>query len=96
MKCILVLMAQFQIWDGLITHVFVNNGLVKEGNPLVASLVNGGNFLFLKVMGVSICVPILWIIYKRFPKFTMVTASSLVMFYAAAIFWNFLVFFGIA
>lgn len=88
-------MAQFQIWDGLITHVFVNNGLVREGNPFIASLVTGGDFLLLKIVGAFLCVPILWVIYKYLPKFTTVAASGLVVFYAAVISWNFLVFFSI-
>ena len=94
MKCILALIAQFQIWDGLITQVFVNSSVVQEGNPLMAPLVSGGNFLLLKVMGVLLCVPILWMVYKRFPKFTMVTASTLVIFYGVVICWNFLVLFN--
>ncbi len=95
MKCILVLAAQFQMWDGLITQVFVKNGIVQEGNPVTASLIDAGNFLWLKVAGVVLCIPVLWIMYKYFPKFAMVTASSLVGLYTAIISWNFLVFFGV-
>ncbi len=94
MKCVLVLAAQFQMWDGLITHVFVKNGIVQEGNPIAASLIDGGSFLWLKIAGVLLCIPVLWVMYKYFPKFAMVTASSLAGFYIAVVSWNFLVFFG--
>lgn len=96
MKCILILAAQFQIWDGLVTHVFVNNGVVKEGNPLMAPLIQDGNFLLLKVLGVLLCIPVIWLLYKRFPKLAMATASSLAVFYSAVLCWNFLVFFNVA
>lgn len=95
MKCILVLAAQFQMWDGLITHVLVKNGIVQEGNPLAAALLDAGNFLWLKVAGVVLCLPVLWIMYKHFPRFAMITASSLVGLYIAVISWNFMVFFGV-
>ena len=96
MKCILILAAQFQIWDGLVTHVFVNNGAVKEGNPLMAPLIQDGNFLLLKVLGVLLCIPVIWLLYKRFPKLALATASSLAVFYSAVLCWNFLVFFNVA
>lgn len=95
MKCILVLAAQFQIWDGLITQVFVSNGVVQEGNPLVAPFVIGGDFLLLKVMGVALCIPVLWILYRYFPKFAVATASILAVFSLAVISWNFLVCFSV-
>ena len=96
MKCILVLATQFQIWDGLFTHVFVNNGVVKEGNPLMATLIQSGDFLLLKLLGVALCIPVLWVLYKRFPKLAMATASSVAVFYSAILCWNFLVFFNVA
>ncbi len=95
MKCILILIGQFQVWDGLITHIFVNNGIAKESNPLMESLVPSGDFLLLKILGALVCVVILWVMYKYFPKFALATASSLAMFYIAIISWNFLVFFNV-
>jgi hypothetical protein len=91
MKCCLVLAAQFQIWDGLMTHIFVNNGLVQEANPLMSSLVSGGNFLLLKVIGVLLCLPILWLVYKYFPRLALTSTVSLVVLYAAILAWNFTV-----
>jgi hypothetical protein len=91
MKCCLVLAAQFQIWDGLMTHIFVNNGLVQEANPLISSLVSGGNFLLLKVIGVLLCLPILWLVYKYFPRLALTSTVSLVVLYAAILAWNFTV-----
>ena len=96
MKCLLALLSGFEISDGIVTHYLVRNGLVQEGNPLMESIVREGNFLLLKVIGVLLCVLILWVIYKRFPKVTLITTSSVVMFYWAVMAWNLSMFFSIA
>jgi len=88
MKYLLTLLAGFEISDGMITHLLVKNGLVQEGNPLMESIVMEGNFLLLKVIGVLICVLILWDIYKRFPRIALIATSSVVTFYGAVIAWN--------
>ena len=95
MKCILVLATQFQIWDGLITQVFVGNGVTQEANPLMAPLIEAGDFLLLKVIGVALFIPVLWILYRYFPKFALATASTLAAFSLAIISWNFMVFFNV-
>ncbi|MCX6005702.1 MAG: DUF5658 family protein [Chloroflexi bacterium] len=86
-------MAQFQLWDGIITQVFVINGLVKEANPLMAPLVSGGSFLLIKLLGIAAILLLLWIISKRFPRIAMAAASCISMYYVAVITWNFMVFF---
>ncbi len=95
MKCMLILAGQFQIWDGLITQFLVNNGIAEEGNPLMRSLVEQGGFLTLKIVGALLCIAILWILYKYAPKFSLVAASGLAIFYAVVISWNFCVVFNV-
>ena len=94
MKNLLILLSGFEISDGIITHCLVRNNLVQEGNPLVAPIVREGNFLLLKVIGVLLCVLILWGMYKRFPKVTLIATSSVVMFYGAVMAWNLSIFFS--
>ena len=93
MKAILILVAQFQIWDGLMTQIFVNNGIVSEANPFVTTLVTGGDFLPVKIASALVSISILWIMHKYFPRLTFSAASTMVAFYAAVISWNFFVFF---
>ncbi len=95
MKYLLILLGGFEISDGIITHFLVRNGLVQEGNPLVEAIVMEGNFLLLKVIGVLLCVLILWDIYKRFPKVALIATSSVVMFYGAVMAWNLSMFFRV-
>jgi len=90
----LILMGQFLMWDAVITHVFVGKGIVTEANLLVASAVNAGAFILIKLLVLGILVPCLWILHKFFPKVALSTATSVAMFYLGVVTWNFLVFFS--
>jgi len=94
MKRLLILLAGFEIADGVVTHLLVRSGFVQEGNPIMAVLVREGNFLALKVIGALICVWILWLLYRRFRKVALVTTSSIVLFYGAVMIWNLGIFFS--
>jgi hypothetical protein len=95
MKCILILMVQLQIWDGLITQIFVNGGFVREANPFITSLVSSGQFLPLKIVVALACMPILWAVYKHVSKLALLAASGMVVLYIAVIFWNFMILFNV-
>jgi hypothetical protein len=88
---VLLMMAQFQIWDGIITQVFVNSRVVVEANNLMAPLVYGGNFLSFKLAGVVVLLLVLWFIFKRLPNIALATASFVALFYAGVVIWNFAV-----
>ena len=89
----LSLLAQFQIWDGIITQTFVKNGLVKEGNQWMMSLINNGDFWWFKALSIVFVLTALWIVHKRLPRFSTLVASCLAVFYIGIVSWNFLVFF---
>jgi hypothetical protein len=91
---LLLLMAQFQLWDGVITQVFVKGGLAREGNALVSNLVYGGDFLAVKIVSVAVLALALWLIFKRFPRLAITTTASIAIFYLGVITWNFLVVFS--
>ncbi len=93
MKYLLILLGGLEISDGILTHFLVGNGLAQEGNPLMEPIVREGNFLLLKVVGVIFCGLILWGIYKRFCKTSLIVTASIVLFYGAVIAWNLGVFF---
>lgn len=88
MKCLLALLGSFEISDGIMTHLLIGNGLVREANPLVATIVREGNFLLLKFVGVLLCMLILWYLHQRFSRVTLIATSSVVAFYGAVIAWN--------
>ena len=88
MKYLITLLCGFEISDGIITHLLVGNGQFQEGNPLMAPIVGEGNFLLLKVVGVLLCALVLLKMYRRFPRVTILTTSSVVTFYGVVIGWN--------
>jgi len=88
MKCLLGLLSSFEISDGVITHFLVSSGLAREGNPLMAPLVGNVSFLVLKVVGVLLCVFLLWRLYKRFRRATMIVTITVVVFYGLLLAWN--------
>jgi hypothetical protein len=85
----LVLMAQLQIWDGVITQVLVGNGIARELNPFVVNSVNQGSFIVIKIAGLILCGMTLWLIGKRFPALATTAASIIAVFYAGIVAWNF-------
>ncbi len=85
---LLLLMCSVEIADGVITHFLVRHGQFQEGNPLMASIVDNGSFVPLKLLGALICVPALLALYRRFPRLAVATISSVVAFYGTVIAWN--------
>ncbi len=92
MKYLLILLSGFEISDGVITHFLVSNGLAREANPLIEPIVREGNFLLLKVIGVILCVLLLWRSYQHFRKVTLIVTSGAVAFYGAVVAWNLSIF----
>ena len=86
----LLLMAQLQLWDGVITQVFVSNGIAREFNPLVINSVNQGSFLVIKIVGLLLCVFCLWLVGRKFPRLATAIAAVIAVFYTAVLSWNFI------
>ena len=81
------------IADGFITQYLIINGLAREGNPFLQSIVGESSFLVLKVVGAIICALVLWDIHKRWPKVALVSSTFFVALYTGIIIWNVSVFF---
>jgi len=88
------MMAQLQLWDGVITQAFVSSGLARESNRVAAFMLSEGNYLPIKIAGALASIALLWFISRRFPALAAFTASVVCMFYLALISRNFLVFFN--
>lgn len=78
----------------MLTQFLVENGVVKEGNPLVEPLVLGSNFLLLKIVGAVFSVAVIYFIHRLFPRLALTAASGMIAFYGAVALWNLLVFLG--
>ncbi len=88
MLLLISLLVALEAADGIFTYSAVGRGLVRECNPLMMSLAGTGNFLIIKIAGAIVCALLLWLLYKRFPKISLATASSIVVFYAGVLTWN--------
>lgn len=81
------------VLDGLITNFLVTNGLGREGNPFLQTLVGERSFLVIKVIGALLCALILWDIYKRRPRMARIASLCFVGLYAGIVSWNLSIFF---
>ncbi len=93
MKYLLGSLVGFEISDGVLSYFLIRNGLGREANPFLQSMVGDVNFLILKVVGGFICALILWDIYRRFPRLALTTTSCFTVVYAAIVGWDLGVFF---
>ncbi len=82
------LLVALEAADGAITYLSVGKRLVQEGNPLMQSIAGTENFLIMKIIGALLCGFLLWFIYKRFPRISLISTSSIVIFYAVVFTWN--------
>ena len=92
MKYLIGIMSGLELFDGIFTEYAVTRGLVNEANALVDSLITGGTFLVLKLVGIVVCSLALWAVYKRFPKIALTTSSLITAFYSIVLLWNVSVF----
>ncbi len=88
MKYLLALMSGLKITDGVLTDHFVRQGVVQEGNKLVAKIVVDGRFLLITIAGAFLCGLVLWLLARRFPRLAGITAASVSVFYGAVLTWN--------
>ena len=93
MKYLTILIFLLVIADGLISKFLVGNGLGKEVNPFLQTIISGNNFLFLKAIGSLFVGLLLWDIFKRQPKIAFTCAAVCVIFYTVILYWNLAVFF---
>lgn len=88
LKYLLGLLILLNIVDGLTTHFLTQAGIGREGNPFLFRMVGEPEFMIIKVVGVVVCVLILWDIYRRYPRLAFMSTLCFVIGYTAIVFWN--------
>ena len=88
MKYIIALLIGLNIWDGLLTHVLVGNGVAYEANPFLQTMVLSDRFLLFKLCGGILAAFLLWTIYTRWPAVAVAVGSCFVIFYMVVVGWN--------
>lgn len=74
--------------DALLTQYLVGIGRVQEANPLMARLLADNQFLWFKVIGIALCLGILWKVSKRFPRLAAAATLFIALFYCGVLVWN--------
>ena len=90
---LLVALIALVISDGVISHFLIRQGVAREANPFLRTLVGGGDFLVIKVVGVLLAAFILWDIYKQWPRLAVISSRCFVGLYSGVVAWNLSVFF---
>ena len=78
--------------DGVISNFLINQGLGRESNPLLKTLVGQDSFPLIKVAGALLSILILWDIYKRWPRLAVISSICIVALYTGIVYWNILTF----
>ena len=79
------------IADGVITNILIEQGLAREGNPLLQGLAGSGSFLVIKAAGALLSALILANVYTRRARLAQVSTCCLLAFYGGIVCWNLLV-----
>lgn len=80
--------ALLSLGDAFLTQYMVGLGRVQEGNPLMAKLLANNQFLGFKIAGILLCLGLLWMVSKRFPRLAGGAALFITVFYCAVLIWN--------
>ena len=87
-KFLIPLIVVLEIADGILTYSAVGKDLVQEANPLLQNTADSQSFLIMKISGALLSALLLWLIYKRFPKVSLIASAGIMLFYTAVYTWN--------
>ena len=88
MKYLLSALILLNIADALLTNHIIKLGAGTEGNPFLLGIAGEPFFTIIKIVGVLLCVLILWDVHRRYPRLALVSTSVFVAAYAVIVFWN--------
>jgi hypothetical protein len=87
-KILIPLLVTLEAADGILTYSAVGQDLIREGNPIIQNAAGTGSFLLLKIGGALLCGLLLYLVYKRFPRISLVTVWTVLIFYSVLFAWN--------
>ena len=90
-RLLVIIAAAFQLWDAIITQIYVSSGYVSEGNPLMVPLIKNGMFLPEKTVSIIISVFLIYLLTKFSQKIATRAAISVIYLYSAVLIWNYAV-----
>lgn len=94
MRYLLGSLVLLNVADAVISYFLVELGKGSEANPFLLHIIGEPGFIIIKVIGVFLCVLILWDIHRRYPKLAFVSSSCFVALYTGIVLWNSSLFLG--
>ena len=91
-KYLLGVLFTLVVADGILSNFLITEGLGREWNPFLQTLVGEESFLLIKVAGALLSVLILWDIYKKWPQAAIKSSICIVVLYTGIVYWNILTF----
>lgn len=84
----MIILAVMVVADGVLTNLLIQKDIAREANPFLVGIAGEHGLIILKVVGVLICILILWDIYRRNPRLAFWTSSVFLLVYSCIVAWN--------
>ena len=91
-KCLLGVLFALVVADGILSNFLITEGIGREWNPFLQTLVGEESFLLIKVTGALLSILILWDVYKKWPRVAINSVICVVILYTGIVYWNILAF----
>ena len=91
-KYLLGILFALVVADGILSNFLITEGLGREWNPFLQTLVGEESFLLIKVTGALLSILIFWDIYKKWPRVAINSVICVVILYTGIVYWNILAF----
>ena len=93
LKYLLGVLFALVVADGILSNFLITEGLGREWNPFLQTLVGEESFLLIKIAGALLSILIFWDIYKKWAKLASIAIPFSVVCYTGIVFWNLSIFF---
>jgi hypothetical protein len=88
LKYILAVLIIMVIADGVLTNLLIQKDIAREANPFLVNIAGDMGLIIFKIVGVLLCVFILWDIYRRSPKLAFWVSAVFLVIYSGIVAWN--------
>lgn len=84
----LVVLVGLVVLDGLLTNVLVQQGIAREGNPLLVVLAGKSALVLVKAVGAVLCAFLLWDVYRHWRRLGVASIALFILVYSSIVVWN--------
>ena len=92
-RLLVILAVGFQLWDTIITQVYVGGGYVCEGNPFMVPLLRNGTFLPERIFSIAVSAFLIYLLSRFSQKIAANAAAGVIALYSVVLIWNYAILF---